>query len=427
MKGVLSKSSRIEVLFTGSELLEGRPNTHQNYLALRLKNAGLSLARATTVPDDETVIASAIAEIFSRSDALVICGGLGPTFDDLTREAAARALHRRLLYIPKIFDQIQARFSRLGLYLANKNKKQAYLIEGAKIIENPRGSAPGQILEMTRKKKIPQTLVLLPGPFAEMAPLFEEIVLPRLKKLYGRGRFVEHLTVHLSGISESAADEKLAAATNMGGENANFTILGLNGQVDYHATVWGITPSDAKKRMKAVKSTIYSSVGSFVFGEGEETLEGAVGRELRHRRKTLAVAESCTAGGFCARLTSVPGSSDYFRGGIVVYADEAKRGLLRVSSKTIRDFGAVSSHCAMEMAEGVRKSLKSSFGVSITGIAGPGGGNAKKPVGLVYVGMAGFSKVPVAHELHLLGDRETIRKRAAAQALHFLLKELRKI
>jgi nicotinamide-nucleotide amidase len=427
VKGVLAKSSRIEVLFTGSELLEGRPNTHQNYLALRLKNAGLSLRRATTVPDDEKVIASAVTEIFSRSDVLIICGGLGPTFDDLTRDAVARALDRRLIYSSKIFNQIRARFLSSRVYLAKENKKQAYFIEGAKIIKNPLGSAPGQILEIAREKKSPQTLILLPGPFAEMSPLFEEIVLPRLKNIYGRGRFVEHLAVHLSGISESAADEKLANVTSRGGSNASFMILGLAGQVDYHATVWGATRSDVKKRIQAIKTKIIRSVGPFIFGEGDETLEGAVGRELRRKRKTIAAAESCTAGGFCARITAVPGSSDYFRGGVVVYADEAKSGLLHVSPETIKNFGAVSAPCAWEMAEGVRKSLRSSFGVSITGIAGPSGGSAKKPLGLVFVGVAGFSKTPIAHELHLLGDRETIRKHATAQALHFLLEELRKI
>lgn len=425
VKDFVTQRPRIEVLFTGSELLEGRPNTHQNYLALCLKNAGLFLARATTVPDDEKIIAGAITESFSRCDALIICGGLGPTFDDLTREAAARALKKRLVYYPEVFDQIKKRFLRLKLRIPKENKKQAFLLDGAEMLANPRGSAPGQILEIARKNKTPQFLALLPGPFIEMSPLFEECVLPRLKKIYGRGLYSKHFSVHLSGISESSADEKLSGVAKIAGQDAAFTILGLVGQVDYHVAVWGKTPSAAKEKLASIKKNVFSAVGPFVFGENEETLESVVGRELLRKKKTLAVAESCTAGGFSARLTSVSGSSNYFRGGIVAYSNSIKTRLLGVSSETLARFGAVSSEVACEMADGVREQMKSSFGVSITGIAGPGGGSAQKPIGLVFVGLSGFSKVAIAHELRLSGERETIRKRATALAFHFLLKELK--
>ena len=422
--GFQKRTPRIEILFTGSELLEGRPNTHQNYLCLKLKNAGFSVVRATTVPDNKAAIALEVKDWSLRSDALIICGGLGPTFDDLSREAASEALKRPLVYHPEIFKAIKARFSRYRSPIPAENKRQAYVIEGAQVIENPRGSAPGQALEIARKGEIPQSLFLLPGPFAEMSPLFEGAVLPRLRFLYGQNLFSEHLLLHLSGISESAADEKLSPVIDAFNGQARFTILGLLAQVDFYASVEGKSSQEAQRKMRKLKAAILKEVGPFVFGEGEETLESVLGRALLRAKKTLAVAESCTAGGLASRITSVPGSSDYFKGGVVSYSNDVKRDFLGVQSKTLSRFGAVSPECAVEMAEGVRRKMKASLGISITGIAGPGGGSAKKPVGLVYVGLSGFTKKPLTRQLHLLGDRETVRKRAASWALHFCLKEI---
>ena len=422
--GFQKRTPRIEILFTGSELLAGRPNTHQNYLCLKLKNAGFSVVRATTVPDNQAAIALEVKDWSLRSDALIICGGLGPTFDDLSREAASEALKRPLVYHPEIFKAIKARFSRYRSPIPAENKKQAYLIEGAQMIDNPRGSAPGQALEIARKGEIPQSLFLLPGPFAEMSPLFEGAVLPRLRFLYGQNLFSEHLLLHLSGISESAADEKLSPVIDAFNGQARFTILGLLAQVDFYASVEGKTSQEAQRKMRKLKAAILKKVGPFVFGEGEETLESVLGRALLRAKKTLAVAESCTAGGLASRITSVPGSSDYFKGGVVSYSNDVKRDFLGVQSKTLSRFGAVSPECAVEMAEGVRRKMKASLGISITGIAGPGGGSAKKPVGLVYVGLSGFTKKPLTRQLHLIGDRETVRKRAASWALHFSLQEL---
>ena len=417
---------RIEILFTGSELLEGRPNTHQNYLCLRLKNEGFSVVRATTVPDDQAAIALSIRDWSLHSDALIVCGGLGPTFDDLTREAASAALARPLVYHPDIFKKIKARFSRFRLPIPKENKKQAYVLKGAEIIDNPRGSAPGQMLKIPRKTDIPQSLFLLPGPFVEMSPLFEGVVLPRLNSLYGRNLFAEQLILHLSGISESVADEKLSSVVRAFKDQAQFTILGLSAQVDFHVSVKGKTAKKANQTMRKVKTAILQKIGPFVFGEGDDTLETALGRALLRKKKTLAVAESCTAGGVSSRLTSVPGSSNYFRGGIISYSNDIKKEFLGVSPKTLSRFGAVSSQCAVEMAEGVRQKMNSSLGVSVTGIAGPGGGSAKKPVGLVYVGFSGFASKPFARELRLSGDREVVRKRAVSWALHWTLKELLK-
>jgi nicotinamide-nucleotide amidase len=393
-------------------------------LCLKLKNAGFSVIKATTVPDDQAAIALEIKDWSLRSDALIICGGLGPTFDDLSREAVSEALKRPLIYHPEIFKAIKARFSLYRLPIPAENKKQAYLIEGAQMIDNPRGSAPGQALEVPRKGENPQSLFLLPGPFAEMSPLFESVVLPRLRFLYGRNLFSEHLLLHLSGISESAADEKLSSVVGAFNGKAHFTILGLSAQVDFHALIQGKTAQEAQRKMRNLKAEILKKVGPFVFGEGEETLESALGRALLKAKKTLAVAESCTAGGLASRITSVPGSSDYFKGGVIAYSNEVKKDMLGVQPKTLSRFGAVSPECAVEMAEGVRQKMKSSVGISITGIAGPSGGSAKKPVGLVYVGLAGLTPKPFSRRLHLLGDRETVRKRAASCALHFSLQEL---
>ncbi len=417
------QAAQIALVCVGTELLRGQVNTHQSWLSRKLQNAGLFAGRECTLPDDRRLIASQLRAWMKDCDALVVCGGLGPTFDDITREAAADALGRRMRYRQDLFDGIRRKLGRLRMPVPEENKRQAWVIDGAEVLENHAGSAPGQILRWRRRGR-PRLMALLPGPYAEMAPMFERDVLPRLVASLGRGRRAAHWVVHLSGIAESAADERLAKVTAMAGPDLDFTILSSAGQVDYHVTAAGRDPRRVAARLSLARSRALQAVGDFAFGEGEETLESACGRALRAAGLTLAVAESCTGGLVGQKLTAVPGSSDYFQGGVIAYSNALKRRLLGVRAATLVRHGAVSAETAQEMARGARKAGRASVGLAVTGVAGPGGGSAQKPVGLVYVAVSVGAKT-VSRELRLGGSRELVRARAAARALHLLLLALR--
>ena len=417
----------VELICVGTELLDGKADTHLPFVARRLRAAGLRLARETVLPDDPAALADAVRAALSRCDALLVCGGLGPTFDDLTREAVAAALGRDLVFRPGLYAAILRKFARLGVKPPRENRRQAFLVRGAAALANRKGSAPGQLLILRRGRSRPLTLALLPGPSGEMAPILESAVLPRLRRTYGRGAHAQSLTLHLCGLPESAADERLKRLTDQAGPELDFTILlSAPGQVDFHACARAASAARARRLIARVRRQALRLVGRHVFGEGPVTLESAVGALLRRRRLTLAVAESCTAGLLAGRLTSAAGSSDYFRGGVLAYHDDLKRGILGVKPATLARHGAVSAACAREMAAGARRVAGSALGLSITGIAGPSGGSPGKPVGLVFIALAGPAGAAAQRRLLLSGGREAVRQRAVTAALRLLWDRLRR-
>jgi nicotinamide-nucleotide amidase len=410
----------VELLCVGTELLDGKLNTHLAFLASRLRSGGLRLARETTLPDSRLVLAAAAREALARCDVLLVCGGLGPTFDDLTREALSDALDRELVFEPSLYAGIRRRFARLKLRLAPNNRRQAFLLRGARALPNATGSAPGQLLRLPRPGKPARLVALLPGPTGEMVPMFEKYVLPSAIRAYGRRSQTRSLTVRLCGLTESAADERLKSLTRRPGPDRDFTILFTDfGQVELHAHARAANAAAAQRAIAAVRGRIMRLVGPFVFGEGEETLEAAIGRRLRRRGLTVSVAESCTAGMLAARLTAAPGSSDYFRGGVLAYQDDLKRDLLGISPLTLRRYGAVSDRTAREMARGARQTAKASLGLAVTGLAGPRG-EPGKPVGLVFIALSGPRRQCLVRRFMFSGDRETVRRRATAAALGML-------
>lgn len=417
-------AARVELLCIGSELLAGQVNTHQAYLSMALRAVGLDVSKESSLPDDEDAIAAGVRQALGRCDVLLLCGGLGPTFDDVTREAVARALGRRLLYRPEIYARIKKKFFRYKLPVPQENRRQAFVLEGASVLSNATGSAPGQWITLPRAGR-PQALALLPGPFPELSPMFEKDVLPRLRRTYARGLHAASLCLHLYGTPESAADEALKPLTARANNELGFTILAGAGQVDFH--VWARARSAARAHalIASVRRQAYAKVGRFVFGEGAETLESIVGRELQRKKLTLSLAESCTGGMAGARLTAVAGSSAYFKGGVVSYANEMKTSALGVSAQTLRRHGAVSAACAAEMASGVRRLARSEVGLSITGIAGPSGAAPGKPVGLVWIAADGPGRSKSCRKLLLSGGRDFVRQRAVSAALHHLLVRLR--
>ncbi len=414
------RAPRAYLVCVGSELLAGQLNTHQAWLSVRLRRAGFDVVGESSVPDSVAAIKTALRRALDASDAVIVCGGLGPTFDDVTREAAAAALGRKIRFEPKLWRVILQRFARYHVAVPDENKRQAEVIAGAEVLDNAAGSAPGQRLEFRGKDGRPRTLILLPGPFSEMSPIFER-VLPRLALRHARGMAAASFSLRLVGVPESVADEKLDAVRARF-PAAAFTILASGGEVSFHATVRARTQTAAHKELASLRDAALNAVGRWSYGEGDATLESTLGTRLKKSGLTLAVAESCTGGLLGARLTGVPGSSSWFHGGVIAYDNSVKVKLLGVSAALIKMHGAVSAECAQALASGARKAAGTDIGIAITGVAGPDGGTKEKPVGTVFISVDGPGKALRAkrHDIH--GPREVVRARATGAALA-LLKE----
>lgn len=416
---IAAHAPRAYLVCVGSELLAGQVNTHQAWLSKRLASVGFQVVGESSVPDEVALIVTVLRRALAAADTVVVCGGLGPTFDDLTREAAAAALGRRLHFKRAVWSSLLKRFARYRLSpVPEENKRQAWVIAGAQVLANRAGSAPGQRLELRGRGGRPRSLILLPGPNEEMTPIFERI-LPRLVARHARGRYVASLALRLVGVPESVADERLAAVRARF-PDARFTILATGGEVSFHATVRSRSTTGLKTALTALRRDALNAVGRWAYGEGDATLESALGARLKRRGLTLAVAESCTGGLLGGRITAVPGSSAWFRGGIIAYANSLKIHL-GVSPRLIQRYGAVSAECATAMARAARKTTGARIGLAITGVAGPGGGTKEKPVGLVFVAVSGPDARVARHDL--IGPREAVRARATTAALA-LLKEV---
>ncbi len=404
------KAPRAAFICIGSELLSGQINTHQAWWSLRLRRAGFDIVGEESVPDDLGSIRGALRRAANSADVTLVSGGLGPTFDDITREAAAAAFGRKLHFDPKLWKAILSRFARYHVVVPEENKRQAMRLKGAKILSNSAGSAPGQWLRVRGR-----SVVLLPGPPTEMYPMFEA-VWPKLVRLHAGEIFPAIYSIRLSGVPESVADERLDAVRARW-PRVRFTILASGGEISFHASALELTAAAAKTARARLRTEIRDAVQQFAHGEDDASLEVAVGERLLKRRLTLAVAESCTGGLLGGRLTSVPGSSRYFLGGVMSYANSAKINMLGIPARLIARHGAVSKECAIAMAQGARKKLGADLGLSITGIACPGGGTKDKPVGRVYIAVSGPERSQIVRQIDIHGSRETIRGRAVTAAL----------
>jgi nicotinamide-nucleotide amidase len=398
-----------EIIAVGSELLTPeRTDTNSLFITARLNEAGFQVHRKTVVGDNAEEIASLVREALSRSSLVILSGGLGPTEDDLTRQAVAQALQRPLLIDSGLLDVIRRRFADRGLTMPKINERQAQLIEGAEPLPNSRGTAPGLWIEEKGAR-----IVLLPGPPREMQAMFLAAVVPRVSSLRSGRRLVRR-SVHVVGLTESEVDARVAPIyrSHPGVET---TILASSAQITLNLSQW-MQPEGTEEELQELAARIAGTLGEAVYSTSGEALEEVIGRILRESGNSLAVAESCTSGMLAARITRVPGSSDYFLGGVLCYANTVKQSLCGVPAGLLDKHGAVSAEVAEALAQGVRHALNSSIGLSVTGIAGPGGGSAEKPVGLVYFGIAGANGC--THERRIIpGDRESIRERASTYAL----------
>jgi nicotinamide-nucleotide amidase len=410
-----------EIIAVGSEMLTPyRMDTNSLYLTEQLNLLGVDVIFKSIVGDDRRRLVAAAQHGLFRSDILIFSGGLGPTEDDLTREAVAEALGVKLHRDPEILARLEQRFADRGWKMSANNTKQADVLDGATALPNPNGTAPGQWLsgEFDGREHI---VVLLPGPPHEMKALFEAEVRERLRAKVPPA-FLAVRTLKIAMLGESAVDARVAPIYKRYSD-VETTILAGAGEIELHFKTSAATQDAAQSRVDEVAGVVEDELDDAVYSRNGESLEQIVGYWLQMRSATLAVAESCTGGLLAERITSIGGSSRYFLGGAVVYSNALKTELAGVPAEMIDRHGAVSREVAAALAEGIRYRCESTLGVGITGVAGPTGGTTEKPVGLVFHAVASSTGTEVVQR-NFPGDRKRIRRFASTMALDMVRKKL---
>ena len=423
----------VELLTVGTELLLGYTvDTNAAAAGRLLADAGFRVARHSTVGDHAAAVRDAAAAALERTGTLIVTGGLGPTADDLTREAVAGLFGRALVRDPVVLQTLEERFRRMGRGpMPESNARQADVPEGATVLGNRWGTAPGLWLEGEDGR----LAVLLPGVPVEMRGLLEQEVIPRLlerQRAQGHGgtgapdgaTVIRSRTLRTTGISESALADRVGDPTRILGEHLTLAWLPSPEGTDLRLTAWGLGAEAARAALAGAAAALRPLLGTHGYGEGAADLAALVLAELERRQARLAVAESCTGGLLGARITAIPGSSRTFLGGVVAYDNEVKLGLLGVSADSLAAHGAVSEAVAREMASGVARVFGAEAAASVTGIAGPDGGTALKPVGTTWIGVSVGGQVR-AFSYVFPGEREVVRRRAAQAALDALRRAMR--
>jgi len=406
-----------EIIAVGSELLTPeRVDTNSLWLTQRLNELGVEVTQKSVLGDDRDRLAGAITGALQRVPLLILTGGLGPTEDDITREAVAQALHRRLLFSAEICQWIEEIFTSRGRKMAETNKRQAFLIEGAEMLPNPNGTAPGQWLDLPGG-----AVIILPGPPREMRPMFEDSCLAtlreRLPKLHIRTRFYR-----VAGIGESDLDAMIAPIYKPYA-NPVTTILAAEGDIQVHLRARGDTAEAADALAGELGEKILAELGERVYSTNGDPLETVVGQVLRARGATLAVAESCTAGLLGGRITEAPGASAWFLGGFQVYGTAMKTRLLGLDEKRVAEHGVVSEAIAIAMADSARDRTGATYALSVTGEAGPDSATPGIEPGTVWIGLASPEGVAAKRFLFPKG-RQRVRKFAVQTALNMLRQQL---
>jgi len=416
----------IELINTGSELLLGRTlNTHLQWLGRRFADMGHIVSRQVCVPDTGPAIEQAVRESLTRADLMLVTGGLGPTSDDITRELIARLLARPLREDPVVLEQLRQFFAQRNRPMPERNRVQALVPEGALVLANPYGTAPGLAMEVRpnpfRENGQASWLMLLPGPPRELRPMFQEIVVPLIRRVLPEpGEYVCR-TLRTTGVGESALQARIGPLLQpLVAQGLDLGYCAHSGRVDVRLAVQTAAAIDLVRTAEIV---VRRELSAHLFAEGDVELESVIIQRLTERKETLAVAESCTGGCLAHLLTNVPGASAVFLAGLVTYSNAAKQKFLGVRATTLAAHGAVSEPVARAMAEGVRTRNHATYGLSVTGIAGPGGGTADKPVGTVFLALAGPFPTVVERNYNPT-DRETFKQVTAQQALDLLRRHL---
>jgi nicotinamide-nucleotide amidase len=401
---------KAEIIAVGSELLTpDRLDTNSLFLTEELNKLGIEVLRKTIVGDQRDDLTDAFAGALKRVELVISCGGLGPTADDLTRETVADLLGRKLQRDDRILHAIETRFRSFRREMPEINARQAMVPEGAEVLDNARGTAPGLWIEQGDR-----VIVLLPGPPKEMRGLFETAVAPRLARR-STGVHLFHRELRVTGLGESHVEQRIAPIYKRY-EDVQTTVLSAPGEVQVHLRLWSDQPDQAKKTLDEIERGFDIALTDRIFSRDGQALHEVVARELTLNNTTIAVAESCTGGLLAQRLTSIAGSSSFFLGGVVCYSNERKTAWADVPPELIATKGAVSPEVAVALADGIRRRVGSALGLGVTGIAGPAGGSEEKPVGTVHIALSHAAGV-VERAVTLPGDRDAIRWQASQVAL----------
>jgi nicotinamide-nucleotide amidase len=412
----------IEVINTGSELMLGLVlNTHSQWLARQLADTGYQITRQIAVPDSGPAIQAAVRESLARADFVIVTGGLGPTSDDLTRNLVAALLGKKLRTDDAVLARLEAFFKQRGRPMPDSARVQAQVPDGALVLENPNGTAPGLAMQADAGDGQRRWLVMLPGPPREMRPMFTNHVLPLLRREFPLTTKFACLTLRTTGLAESLAEEKIS------GPLSPLISVGLelgycahSGSVDVRLAARGENAAELVARGEAI---VREQLDRYVFGTQDDQLHSVVVRLLTQRKETLVLAESCTGGHIANRITDVPGASAVFLCGLVTYANTAKQQLLGVRAETLAQHGDVSEPVAREMAQGARERYDADYALAVTGIAGPDGGTEAKPVGTVFIALATPKHVFVINPINRF-ERETFKQVTSQQALELLRRAL---
>jgi len=411
---------KVEIMTIGDELTSGSSqDTNATFIAQQLHTIGIEVVKITTIGDDTEKIVDALRNAQQKVSYVIVTGGLGPTVDDITAKAVAKALRRKLVLNKIALESIEERFKKHGRKMSPNNVKQAYLPSDSTIVPNPTGTACGFYLARSNT-----LFFFLPGVPGEMKRMVEESVIPIIKKEQPETTIVSSCVLKVFGKSESYCDQVLSDLIKSEKEVA-FSFLPHYPEISLKLTMRGKDGKYIEKKLKALERKIKSKkyLGDVIFGKDEEILEEVVGKLLRSKGATISIAESCTGGLITHRLTNVPGSSDYLERSLVVYSDKAKKELLKVPAGILKRHGAVSKEVAERMAKGVKSLSKTTFGLAVTGIAGPAGGTPEKPVGTVFISFSHKRQV-VTQKCRFYGDREQIKFMTSQYALDILRKYL---
>ena len=416
----------IELINTGSELMLGHVlNTHQQWICRQLADHGYEVTRQVAVADAGPDIQQALREAFVRADLIITTGGLGPTSDDMTRDLIADLLNKELREDATVLANVENFFAARKRPMPEKTRVQALVPEGAIVLHNRHGTAPGLAIEVqpnpSRHANKTSWLIMLPGPPRELRPMFNEQVLPLIRERLPLANPFAFRTLKTTGLGESLLEEKIAGPLQQHvAAGLEIGYCARTGEVDLRLAARG---ASAGKIMAEAEQIVRALLGRHIFGEGDEQLETVILRRLTERKQTLALAESCTGGYLANRITNVPGASVVFLAGLVTYSNEAKQKFLGVRAETLAKHGAVSEQVAREMAEGVRRQTGADHALAVTGIAGPGGGTSDKPVGTVFIALATDHHAFVLNPVNRY-DRETFKFVTSQQALELLWRAL---
>lgn len=410
--------ARIEIINTGTELMLGRVlNTHQQWLCRQLADAGYEVERQVAVPDTGPAIRDAVREALARADLILTTGGLGPTSDDLTRDLIAGLFNAKLVQHEGVLAKIAEYFASRQRPQPESTKVQAQVPEGATVLMNAHGTAPGLVLRAAPgqfRAGPGSLLIMLPGPPRELRPMFLNQALPIIREQFPLAQPFACVTLKTTGIGESRAEEIIAPHLQpLVAQGLELGYCARTGEVDLRFVAHG---ADAASLVEEAAALVRRLLPNHIYGAGDEQLEQVLVRLLTERRQTLATAESCTGGFIAHRLTNVPGASLVLRGGWVTYANEAKQEWLGVAADLLARHGAVSEPVARAMAEGARARAQADYAIAVTGIAGPSGGTPEKPVGTVFIAVAGPEGTQVRRHLNRF-DRETFKLVTSQQAL----------